>query len=821
MTNRVIKPTSVLLFLLFFVLAIVVFLFQIQLEKPNHNTSVAGQLIPIDDQYSKQKSDLSAINLESAWDITTGSRDVIVAVIDDAIDISHPDLIDNLMPGYDFVDNDNDPSPGACNGDANLSGELEEHGTNVAGIIGATGGNNQGIAGINWQVKILPLRIGCRYSPSLEAKAVRFAIENGAHIINASYGGPDLVARNQAVVDQLRDAEQQVLFVTSAGNYHVNNDDVAIYPGSLDFANIVTVTASDAKNQLTEWAQYGASSVDLAAPGVKLFTTTVGDSYKEVSGSSFSTAIVSGVAALAKSIDFNNALTAPDLKALLQASVTRVGSHSERTKTAGIVNARAALDLLNLPRPVLTINRISYEDSGTENENGELDPNENGNFLIEIENLWSDLVTGSIEISTNHPALQLNSSFFNLSPLLAGESKELQVPVQVGSFSGHQRIVFSLTISAIGASNNVTYSRAFEWQTGILPNKTQTQAVIQTNNFDDYQYFHVNIPANMERVAIELEYDKTDNRDMGLLAKFDQRPQIHFRSLNGQSYWHDASYRADDLNGFERIGFRIPAKKDSYLKFMVFNKPAASISDTIRFNKPYKIKSCFYSDSDGNAPPIVNAGNDINVNPGELVTITGSVSDSDGIITYSGWRSSSNIPITDLLDNKFQFTAPQSGTLTFTLEGIDNGCKRTVDSVVVTVNGVNGSIPDSLFLNPRTLNIDENSGFDVFVSATYNTQLITNLNLISAPSGVKYENGNLSWQNVSPVGQYNIVFATNIDDQSFKGTITINVKDRSVGNGGAGCVMLKNDDFDPLLWIYVLLSCFFIRKKSISSKKRY
>ena len=782
-------------------------------------SALSAQAAPLDSKYSEQKNSLRNINLESAWDLTTGSNEIIVAIIDDAIDINHPDLRANMMAGYDFVNEDTDPSPGLCVDPAKQTETLEQHGTKVAGIIGAVGNNNLGIAGINWQIKIMPLKIGCYYKQSLETRAVQYALDNGAHIINASYGGPDFLTRNPAVIDLLKNTNKDVLFVTAAGNYHGNNDEMPVYPGSIGLQNVLTVSASDANNLHAEWTQFGATTVDLSAPGLDLLSTFSGNSfggdYESASGSSFSTAVVSGVAALLKSYDFNDTLSALDVKAVLQASVTPVAGQIAKNKASGQVNAKAALDLLNSPQPVLTIINAKYSDDGAIFTNNLIDTNENGTITLELENLWSDILNGTVSVSVENPIVQIPTSFFNLSSMSAGERRNLIIPIETNSFNGHHRIRFHLDINLIGAAKSVSYKRSFEIQTGVLNNNQQFNGRIQQTNTDDYQYFHLNVPSNMDRVAVELDYDVLDARDMGLLAGFDKRPLIHFRHYNGSAYSYSAEKISDLKTGFERIDFRLAGTTDSTLNIMVFNTPSSDLSKDFQINKPFKVKSCFYSDSDGNSPPKVFAGLDREVNAGDTIVLTAVVNDSDGDITKSYWVSDTGADFIVLNDTEIQFTAPTSGSYPFSFVAIDNGCKKVVDGVTISVNDVNGNEPDGLILNPRTLSIDENSGFDVLVSGFYNLKEVSTLTMTSAPDGVVYANGKVSWTNASPVGIHLIKFTAIVDSEVLFGTITVEIGQRKVGNGGAGCVAMKNAQFDPLFLIYIFFSFLFIHKKSV------
>ncbi|HFE37814.1 MAG TPA: hypothetical protein ENK06_05270, partial [Gammaproteobacteria bacterium] len=610
-------------------------------------------------------------------------------------------------------------------------------------------------------------------------------------------------------------AEQQVLFVTAAGNEHVNTDEIPAYPASLGLSNVISVAASDDNNQLTEWTQYGPVSVDLAAPGVNVKTTTVDGAYGAASGSSFSTAIVSGVAALikAKALAFNTPLSAPDLKAVLQASVTPVSGQNGLTKTAGIVNAQAALKLMDLPQPVVSVVNVLYDDTGSDVENGRLDALETGNLIVTLENLWDVMTLGSVAVTVNNPLVQLPARFFNLPSMQVGERFDLRIPVQTTEFSQHQRIRFDLGINATGTGKSVSYQRGFELQTGLLSNNVAISQQIQQTNQDDYHYYHVQVPANRERVAVELEYATSDTRDMGLLAMFDQRPQIYFAAFNGRPYWYSADYRSDAKTGFERINFRTAVNSSPNLNIMVFNQPAASASLAFESNKPYKLKACFYSDSDGNNPPRVNAGRDITVNEGDVVILSGEFTDSDGKIERSFWKSENNIAFTSLTDRQIRFEAKTGGPYTFSLTAIDNGCKHTVDKVKVTVKDITGNEPDGLILNPRTLNIEENSRVDVFVSAIFESKEVSDLRLVEpVPEGITFTNGFLSWRNASPAGTYFIPFSADVGNRRLSGTITINISKRRIGNGG-GCVAMKTGEFDPLLLLYILLSWFFISKR--------
>ncbi|MBW2311057.1 MAG: S8 family serine peptidase [Deltaproteobacteria bacterium] len=234
------------------------------------------------------------IDAPEAWDITTGSQDVIVAVLDSGVYISHPEMNANIwvnsseqngtnevddddngyvddIYGWDFWDNDATPV------------DYNNHGTHIAGIIAALGDNNAGITGVNWQAKIMALRIGGLVGTIGEAaEAIIYAVDNGAHIINASWGGSEF---SQTEYDAIEYADDHgVLVVAAAGNggddlIGDDNDETPEYPASYNLLNIISVAATDQNDVLAEFSNYGATSVHIAAPGVNIYSTVPQFSY--------------------------------------------------------------------------------------------------------------------------------------------------------------------------------------------------------------------------------------------------------------------------------------------------------------------------------------------------------------------------------------------------------------------------------------------------------------------------------------------------------------------------------------------------------------
>lgn len=224
------------------------------------------------------QSGSGGIDAVSAWDKTTGSSNVIVAVLDTGVEISHPDLIDNLWVnpgeiwgnnidddrngyiddyyGWNFVDNTNDVT------------NYHDHGTHCAGIIGAVGNNSIGVSGVAWNVSIMSLRASDVYGSftySAIIEGIRYAKHQGADIVSCSFGGP---SRSEALLEAIANCPD-MLFVCGAGN---NGNDKLFYPASYDLDNIISVAATDENGNLAIFSTYGPT-VDVAAPGVNIYST--------------------------------------------------------------------------------------------------------------------------------------------------------------------------------------------------------------------------------------------------------------------------------------------------------------------------------------------------------------------------------------------------------------------------------------------------------------------------------------------------------------------------------------------------------------------
>jgi len=282
-----------------------------------HNTGQQGGLTDAD------------IDAPEAWDVTTSSSSVVVAIVDTGIDWKHEDLVDNIwnnlgedadgdgqilewngsqwqfdsgdinnidddgngyvddFVGWDFRNNDNNPF------------DDHSHGTHVAGTVGANGNNNIGMSGVSWDVKLAALKFlsaSGSGSTSDAISCIEYAVDNGIPISNNSWGGGSF---SNALYDMIEYANQNNhLFIAAAGNNSNNNDDILYYPSSYDLDNIISVASTDRHDNLSYFSNYGIFNVDIGAPGSSIFSTTPNNNYAIKNGTSMATPHIAGAASL-------------------------------------------------------------------------------------------------------------------------------------------------------------------------------------------------------------------------------------------------------------------------------------------------------------------------------------------------------------------------------------------------------------------------------------------------------------------------------------------------------------------------------------------
>jgi subtilisin family serine protease len=310
------------------------------------------------------------IDVDLAWDITVGSKDVVVAVIDTGIRYTHQELNGNMwvnegetpdngldddfngvpddLYGYNAVLQNGDPL------------DVEDHGTNVASVIGAES-NDKDVVGVAQAVQLMALKgLGPMGGEDADlVSCIEYAVFNEADIINASWGGG---AYSQSVFDAIALAQKDgILFVAAAGNEGSNNDIFAYYPSNYDLDNILSVASMDRHDLLADHSNYGSKTVDIAAPGREIYMAGSGDEASNVGtgssgttvdpdedydlsdGTSFAAPHVSGVAVLLKSMFPES--EAPELKEMILSSAVKSPAYLSKVSTGGRLNAYQALQV--------------------------------------------------------------------------------------------------------------------------------------------------------------------------------------------------------------------------------------------------------------------------------------------------------------------------------------------------------------------------------------------------------------------------------------------------------------------------------------------
>jgi large repetitive protein len=359
-------------------------------EKPNqaqeNSATITPQTTTPNDPYYSQLWGLNNtgqsggtadadIDAPEAWDIQKGNPNLVIGVIDTGVDYTHPDLAGNIWTnpgeiagngidddnngyiddtkGWDFAYNDNNPM------------DVYGHGTHVAGTIAGKGNNGVGVTGVAWNAKIMPLKFLNDQGSGLTSnaiKAIEYSMAEGVKLTNNSWGGG---AYSQALRNAIWLAGQQdgALFIAAAGNSSQNNDITPAYPASYNLANIISVAATDRTDARASFSSYGATTVDLGAPGVSIISTKPGATYASMQGTSMATPHVTGAAALLWSQ--NPTWTAQQVKDKLMQTTDPVSDLAGKTVSGGRLNINNALR--NLPPVTVNVSPATVPEDGVGN----------------------------------------------------------------------------------------------------------------------------------------------------------------------------------------------------------------------------------------------------------------------------------------------------------------------------------------------------------------------------------------------------------------------------------------------------------------------
>ncbi|MEO8034451.1 MAG: FG-GAP-like repeat-containing protein, partial [Acidobacteriota bacterium] len=424
------------------------------------------------------------ISAEMAWTVTKGSSSIVVGVVDTGVDYTHPDLAANIWSnpggkgniacaagthGFNAITRTCDPR------------DDNSHGTHVSGTIGALGNNSLGVVGVNWVTSIMALKFldSGGYGNTADAiAAIDFAVQAkidgvNVRVLSNSWGGGDF---SKALLDEINKAnEHDILFVASAGNDNSNNDLYPKYPASYTTPNMIAVAATDNRDALAWFSNYGATRVHLAAPGVDILSCRPGGNYQYLSGTSMAAPHVSGVAALV--LAKTPGLTTAQVKSAILDNTDPIPGVNGKTVTGGRLNAAKAVGAQIAPDFAISISpasRTVVQGAST-------------GFSITI--VPSNGFTGSVDLSVSGLPSGASGSFAPPSTtsnstltVVTGASTPLGLAgVSVTGTSGALTHVITVALSIV-TRPPITYCPSFSNPLGIYTSYAQT--AVATGDFN-------------------------------------------------------------------------------------------------------------------------------------------------------------------------------------------------------------------------------------------------------------------------------------------------------------------------------------------------
>jgi subtilisin family serine protease len=368
----------------------------------------------------------NTVQAQQAWDIAHGDSSVIIGIVDSGVDWDHPDLADNIWvnPGEDLNGDGQITGIDWNNADDDSNGYIDDffgwdfaglgypdnnpmdfgigHGTHVAGIAAAVTNNAEGIAGMSWNCTIMAVKTSVDESPYVPYgyEGILYAADNGADVINCSWGGPGFSQFDREIIDSA--LARGAIVVTSAGNDPGTSPPdtcPANYPSFYD--PVIAVAATNQSDRAAGFTYYG-SWVDVSAPGVGIYSTAWDDTYRFLQGTSFSSPLVAGVAALLRSVDPD--MTVEEFEAKMwytSDDIDHLNPGYEGWLGGGRVNAHKAL--LSLTEPLLMLETETTIDDAGGNQDGRPDPGETVDWIVSLSNTPAWQLAQDVQTSVSTP----------------------------------------------------------------------------------------------------------------------------------------------------------------------------------------------------------------------------------------------------------------------------------------------------------------------------------------------------------------------------------------------------------------------------------